>query len=513
MFEVAELDRKVSREEFKAQEPALREALMEAQLQLKEGKARAYIVLMSGVEGAGKGEAVNLLLEWLDAREIETWALGSASEQERQMPRFHRFWSRLPAKGRGAIFLGHWYSEPIVERALGTRSEADFERSLQRIVEFEEMLSNEGIVLVKLWLHLSKKEQRARLEAMAEDPEQSWRLTDRDWELHDHYDALRQTSERALRRTSTGASPWHVIEAADRRHRDLAVARALREALERAAEQPPERGRVAHELEPPELVNILRRLDLSVAEDGATYEAELDRWQARLGCLSRLLVEEGRSVVVVFEGWDAAGKGGAIRRITQSLDARFYQVISIAAPTDEEKARPYLWRFWRRLPAPGHASLFDRSWYGRVLVERVEGFCEADDWRRAFGEINAFEEQLVLAGTVVAKFWLHISPEEQLRRFEARAQTGYKRHKITPEDWRNRDKWPLYESAACEMIAQTSTEIAPWTLVEAENKEHARLKVIRALCDRIERVLDVDGDEVVARFTGRAKKKSKKKKK
>jgi polyphosphate kinase 2 (PPK2 family) len=225
------------------------------------------------------------------------------------------------------------------------------------------------------------------------------------------------------------------------------------------------------------------------------------------------LVEEGRSVVVVFEGWDAAGKGGAIRRITQSLDARFYQVISIAAPTDEEKARPYLWRFWRRLPAPGHASLFDRSWYGRVLVERVEGFCEADDWRRAFGEINAFEEQLVLAGTVVAKFWLHISPEEQLRRFEARKQTGYKRHKITPEDWRNRDKWPLYESAACEMIAQTSTEIAPWTLVEAENKEHARLKVIRALCDRIERVLDVDGDEVVARFTGRAKKKSKKKKK
>jgi len=194
--------------------------------------------------------------------------------------------------------------------------------------------------------------------------------------------------------------------------------------------------------------------------------------------------------VLLFEGNDAAGKGGSIRRITQALDARTYRIIPVAAPTEEERAQPYLWRFWRHLPRKGRVAIFDRSWYGRVLVERVEGFCTHADWMRAYGEINDFEEQLVRNRTVVIKFWLAISQEEQLKRFKEREKIGFKRFKITEEDWRNREKWPLYEQAVCDMIDRTSTEIAPWTLVEANNKWYARLKVLKTVCTRIEKALN-----------------------
>jgi polyphosphate kinase 2 (PPK2 family) len=191
-------------------------------------------------------------------------------------------------------------------------------------------------------------------------------------------------------------------------------------------------------------------------------------------------------VVAVFEGHDAAGKGGAIRRIAGALDARIYQIIPIAAPTEEERAQPYLWRFWRHLPRRGHMAVFDRSWYGRVLVERVEGFCGEYDWMRAYNEINDFEAQMAEHGVIVVKFWLTISQEEQLKRFKEREKTGFKRFKITEEDWRNREKWDQYEQAVCDMVDRTSTETAPWILVEANDKNFARLKVLRSLCERIE---------------------------
>ena len=220
------------------------------------------------------------------------------------------------------------------------------------------------------------------------------------------------------------------------------------------------------------------------------YEKELEKWQGRLNLASRDTRFRTTSVVVVFEGNDSAGKGGAIRRVTQALDARWYDNISVAAPTEEELAQPYLWRFWRHLPRHGCLTIFDRSWYGRVLVERIERFCADVDWMRAYSEINDFEGSMVRSGTVVVKFWLAISKDEQYRRFKERENVAFKRFKITNEDWRNRKKWDAYEVAVCDMVDRTSTAGAPWTLVEANNKYYARIKVLKTLCLTLEARLE-----------------------
>ena len=220
------------------------------------------------------------------------------------------------------------------------------------------------------------------------------------------------------------------------------------------------------------------------------YEKELEKWQGRLNLASRDPRFKAMSVVVVFEGSDGGGKGGAIRRVTSALDARCYGSIPVAAPTEEERAQPYLWRFWRHLPRHGRFAFFDRSWYGRVLVERIEGFCTEADWMRAYSEINDFEKSLVRHGTVVVKFWLAIGKDEQYRRFKEREKVAFKRFKITAEDWRNRKKWDAYESAVCDMVDRTSTTAAPWTLVEANNKYYARIKVLQTLCRAVEQALE-----------------------
>jgi polyphosphate:AMP phosphotransferase len=510
MFEVAELGRKVSKEAFAQAEPALREALLELQGRLKGSRDFSYVIVMSGVEAAGKGAAANLLLEWLDARELDTLTLGDPAPDDLGRPALYRFWRQLPPRGRGALLLGSWYTEPIIQRALGELDDAGFERALQRIIQFERMLALERVVLVKCWLHLSKDAQRARLEAMAEDPDESWRLSERDWRFHAHYDDFRAVCEEVLRRTSTGLAPWHLIEATQPRYRDLTLAQTLQKTLAQHLEHTPADSPRAHLLDPPEEINILRHIDLTKRVEAEAYEARLESLQADLARLARALHKARRSLVVVFEGMDAAGKGGAIRRVTQALDARFYQVVSIAAPSEEERRRPYLWRFWHRIPRPGQVTIFDRSWYGRVLVERIEGFCAVEDWRRAFVEINHFEEELAASGAVVVKFWLQISDEEQERRFQDREETGHKRHKLTAEDWRNREKLPLYERAACEMIERTSSRFAPWTLVEAEQKQFSRLKVLETLCDALRRALGVDPEALRAEDVRQWKKERKK---
>jgi len=236
--------------------------------------------------------------------------------------------------------------------------------------------------------------------------------------------------------------------------------------------------------------NLVNTIDLSQKLAKAKYDRELERLQGALNLLSRHKRIREVGVVTVFEGADAAGKGGAIRRLTQALDVRDCHVVPIAAPTDEERAQPYLWRFWRHMPRKGRLTIFDRSWYGRVLVERVEGLCTEVDWRRAYAEINDFEEQLVSSGLVVCKFWLQISKEEQLRRFKEREKIGFKQYKLTKDDWRNRKKQEAYEIAAAEMVDRTSIEKAPWTLVAAEDKHHARIHVMQTLVDRLERALE-----------------------
>lgn len=486
MFENARLGQAVDKATFDAREPGLREELLDVQFRLREA-GFSVVVVIAGAEGAGKGETVNLLLNWLDARGIATHALGAPTEEERERPEYYRFWRRLPAKGQVGIFFGSWYTRPIAMHSLGQLDETGFEDGLRRIAEFETMLADEGVLLVKFWLHITKEQQAKRFKKLAANKDTRWRVSKLDWQYHKTYDAFVNSASQALRRTSSGPAPWHIIEAWDARYRHLTVAETLLGAINaRLAEPAPEPPK-GEPLPVPAPRNVISALDLSLAVPEPEYRHELERRQIAIGRLARDLRGSGRSVVAVFEGTDAAGKGGSIRRLTQALDARFYEVVSIAAPSDEERARPYLWRFWRRLPQQGHFAIFDRSWYGRVLVERLEGFCAPADWRRAFGEINAFEEQLVDAGCVVLKFWLTTSAEEQLRRFQEREAMGYKHYKITPEDWRNREKWGAYQAAAAEMIERTSTEIAPWTLVEAEDKLHARLKVLRTVETALDR--------------------------
>jgi AMP-polyphosphate phosphotransferase len=489
MFENAELGQAIDKVTFANREPELREALLDAQFRLKTADF-SVVVVIAGAEGAGKGDTVNLLLNWLDTRGIATHALGRPSEEKQERPEYYRFWRRLPPVGQIGIFFGSWYTRPISRHSVGELSEAEMEDGLRRIAEFEQMLANENVLLVKLWLHITKEQQGKRFKQLAKDKDTAWRVTKQDWRFHKTYDQFITSASRAIRRTNTDYASWHVIEATDARYRDITVAETLLAAIEaRLSEPSREEEQPATALPAPAAVNVISTLDLTQAVDEKMYRRELEQRQLAIGRMARKLQQRQLSVAVVFEGSDAAGKGGCVRRVTQALDARFYHVVPVAAPTDEERARPYLWRFWRSVPAWGRFTIFDRSWYGRVLVERLEGFCAEDDWQRAYLEINAFEEQLRLAGVIVLKFWLAISAEEQLRRFQEREATGFKRYKITQEDWRNREKWGAYQAAACDMIERTSSEITPWTLVEAEDKRFARLKVLRTVEQQLDRAL------------------------
>ena len=488
MFESAEIGHRLGKSEYKREEPKLRQALLAAQYALLENGKFPVIVLVNGVDGAGKGETVNLFNEWMDPRHVHTHAFGLLTEEERERPEMWRFWRALPPKGRIGIHFGSWYTDPIVQRVMGKDKRAVFKQRLEHIRHFERMLAAEGALVLKLWFHLSKDLQKKRFKKLAADKRTAWRVTKEDWKRFDHYDEFRDVCEDALRETSTGEAPWHVIEGWDHEYRSLTAGKLLLDAINRRLKDGP--VAVAPSAPPPEPSidgrDVLKALDYKAKLPPKRYDRRLDEAQARLAGLTRSKAMKDRSIILVFEGMDAAGKGSTIRRLTRAIDARFYRVIPIAAPTDEERAQPYLWRFWRHVPRHGHAVIFDRSWYGRVLVERVEGFCQEGDWMRAYGEINDFEEQLTTAGAIVAKFWMAVTPEEQLRRFKEREKTPHKRFKITPEDWRNRKKWPAYERAICDMIDRTSSDAAPWHLVAANDKLSARVQVIETLCGQLE---------------------------
>jgi polyphosphate:AMP phosphotransferase len=491
MFEAAELGQTIDEVTYKEKLPQLRDQLLQAELQVRSLARFPVILIFGGVASAGKGETVKKLTEWMDPRSIEVHAVGPASDEERERPPMWRFWRRLPPKGKIGIFFGSWYLDPIDARVFGKGREAELVAALGEIRRFEQMLADEGALILKFWFHLSKKAQRRRLDELRTDKKTRYRVGKEDLEQAEHYDKYRSASARVLSETDAPHAPWLVIEGVDRRYRNLSTGEALLGALQRrlAASSGSDNPGA-----PPavlasgiEGLTIVRTIDLTVALDKEEYEKELEEQQRRLALLTQRRRFARLSPVLVFEGVDAAGKGGAIRRVTGALDARLYDVHSIAAPTDEEKRQPYLWRFWRTLPRDGKIAIYDRSWYGRVLVERVEGFATVAEWRRAYAEINEFEAQLVRAGNVVVKLWLQISKEEQLRRFQEREQVTFKRFKITAEDWRNREKWDEHERAASDMIEHTSTEHAPWTLVEAEDKRYARVKILKAINDAIER--------------------------
>ncbi|KAB2968504.1 polyphosphate:AMP phosphotransferase [Zoogloea sp.] len=493
MFESAELGHRLSKADFALIEPQLRTALLEAQFRLLESKAFATVILINGIDGAGRGETVNLLHEWMDPRHMEVHAFDNPSEEERERPFMWRFWRALPPRGKIGVLFGNWYSEPLGERAQGRIKKARLDQRLSEFNRFEAMLAAEGVLLVKFWFHLSRAGQKKRLKALEANPDTRWRVRESDWLVYKEYEHYREVAEHMLRRTSTGLAPWVIVDGSDPQFRAVKVGRTLLDGLQRKLEACAKGFRTrqtAPPLAPPvDQRNLLNALVLRQPMEKKEYDKQLERLQGRLALAVRSEAFARRSLVLVFEGMDAAGKGGAIRRVTQALDTRQYHVIPIAAPSDEERAQPYLWRFWRRIPRDGKVAIFDRSWYGRVLVERVEGFCSEADWMRAYAEINDFEDQLVSSGAVVVKFWLSVSPDEQLKRFHDREAEAFKRYKITEEDWRNREKWPLYEPAVCDMIDRTSTENAGWTLVEADNKYFARVKILSTLVDQLEAAL------------------------
>jgi polyphosphate:AMP phosphotransferase len=487
MFEAAELGRKLSKQDYEAALPQVRTALLKAQSAL-EDENFSVIVLVNGAASTGS-DTTNRLHEWLDTRYVSTEAWAPPSDYERERPEFWRYWQWLPRAGRIAIFLGGWYTQPLLARAEGKISEAEFQRELARIANFERLLVDGGTLFVKLWLHLSKREQRKRVRELEDSDEKRYLVTKYERKRAENYDKFRRVSEHAVRETSTGEAPWTVVEAQDDRYRNLTAARQLLAELEQRLASPPASRRV----EPPAPIEdpatLLDKLDFSKKSDSAEYERKMPELQGKLNRLSQKLVREKRSAIFVFEGADAAGKGGAIRRVIRALDAPMYRVIPIAAPTPEERAQHYLWRFWRHLPRRGHITIYDRSWYGRVLVERVEGFASREEWLRAYKEINDFERELTDAGIVLVKFWLQVTSAEQLRRFQEREREPWKQHKITPEDYRNRLKANNYEEAAAEMLARNSTEYAPFKLIAADDKRLARLEVLETICQRLDEEL------------------------
>ncbi len=487
MFEAAELGSQVSKQDYEAEVPRLRVDLINAQYELRKADFPVLIVLV-GDDRPGCSALVNLLNAWMDARFVQTHVFGSLAEEERERPRFWRYWRALPGRGELAIFTGVWVLGTLGERLEDRIDDATLERRLAHMERFERELVDDGALVLKFWLHLPRKEFKKRLKRAKKDPDAEWRVDEADRWIGKRWDEVAGLAERLIRRTDAGPAPWRVVESTDVRHRNLTVARAILAALQ-ARLAAPEAGASASAPAPEPVTlakSVLSRVDLSSTVAYPRYKDERAALQARLRRLTQRAREERVATVLVFEGWDAAGKGGVIRRLTEAMDVQDYRVVAIGVPTDEELAHHYLWRFWRRLPRDGSLLIFDRSWYGRVLVERVEGLGEPRAWQRAYGEINDFEDQLAEHGTLLRKFWLHLDRDEQLRRFRAREQTPYKKYKITDEDYRNRERWEDYEHAVNEMVARTSTALSPWHLVAANDKRWARVEVLRIVCEGLE---------------------------
>jgi polyphosphate:AMP phosphotransferase len=499
MLELIDLGEKISKADYEQVFPDLVVRLGECQRAARRQRVPVVIVF-EGWDAAGKGTLINALTQALDPRGFKVHPVSQPTPIERFWPWMWRFWNALPAAGDIAIFDRSWYGRVLIERMAGIADEPQWRQAYEDIRQFERRLTDAGVVVIKLWLHLSKGEQKRRFKRLENDASTAWKVGKPEHRQHRHYRQWLAAIEEMLEQTDTSQAPWAIVPATQARFSRLQVFQTVVQALEQelarraapkvsangAASSPASNGNGS----PATGKRVLDRLDLSLSLTEEEYQAELEPLQERLFRLEHELYLARIPAVIAFEGCDAAGKGGTIKRLTSGLDPRGYEVVPVAAPTDEEKARPYLWRFWRRLPKAGHITIFDRTWYGRVLVERVEGFCTTEEWRRAYEEINEFERQLIRFGTVVVKFWLHIDQDEQLRRFQARQQTPAKQWKITDEDWRNREKWPQYEAAINDMLERTSTHRAPWTILEANCKLYARIKGLRTVAESLERALD-----------------------
>lgn len=489
MLETVDLKAKLGKAECKEIEEQLDLQLAQLQRDLRVAGI-PLLVVFEGWDAAGKGSVLSRLLQPLDPRGFRVYNISPATPGEQMRPPMRRFWLTLPPRGSISIYNRSWYHQVLDERVETGLSPKALQAAYERIRVFERQLGEDRTVIVKFFLHISQKEQAKRFKALSEDPAFAWKIGKPEWRRHKHYDEYYQAVEDTLRETSTPYAPWNVVSATDERFARVKVAETLVSELENALTR-------RSTAEPASPVKPSRRrtspldqADLSLTLSQDEYDKTLPKLQAELRRLQHLCYVNRIPVIMVYEGWDAAGKGGNIRRLTRELDPRGYEVATFGAPEGEEKTHHYLWRFWRALPKAGHLTIFDRSWYGRVMVERIEGFARTEEWTRAYREINEFEAEIVDYGAVLAKFWLHISKDEQLRRFEARQNTPYKQWKITEEDWRNRERWDDYWHAVSGMIERTSTVHAPWTVVEANDKRYARVKTLNVVIDRLTAAVD-----------------------
>ncbi len=493
MLDMLDLTVKLDKATYATELERLALQLRSLQAECREAQL-PVIIALEGWAAAGKGSIVKELRDSLDPRGFRVHPIFPPEAHELGFPWLRRFWLRLPEAGTIGLFYHSWYTRLLEDRLFDRLPEARFPEATREVNAFERQLADGGAAIAKFFIHLSRDELKKRLKKYQADRFQAWRVRPEDWQQAKHYKQYRTLAEAMLAETSTGAAPWTLVEGNCRR---WAVVKVLSETIatiasaldrHRSQAQPPKPLPPQAELHPGE-PDLLARVDLSQALSRSKYERRLAEQQARLRSLQMEIDRQRLPVLILFEGWDAAGKGGAISRLTGMLDPRSYAVHSFSAPTAEERSHHYLWRFWRWLPAAGTIGIFDRSWYGRVMVERIEGFATETEWRRAYQEINEFESQLVSGGIVLVKVWLHISPEEQLRRFQERKDNPFKEYKLTEEDWRNRERWPLYEVAVNQMVQRTHTPVAPWTLIAAEDKFFARVAVVTAVADAIERRL------------------------
>ena len=498
MLEKIDLSKRVAKDTYKK---GMEEAGEKLGLLQRELKAAGIpvILVFEGMGAAGKGVQINRLIQALDPRGFDVYACNRPTEDEQMRPFLWRYWTKTPAKGRIAIFDRSWYRSVQVDRFDGLTPESSLADAYQDILSFEKQLSDDGTVIIKLFLYIDKKEQDKRFKKLTGSRENSWRVTPEDLKRNEEFDRYLQMNEEMLENTDTDYAPWTLIEAVDRDFAALKIMTTVADRLEYELNRRKETEAGAQkQAELPGRQRfkngVLSGIDLSKKLEKDDYKKQLKKLQKRLEELHSEIYLLRIPVVIGFEGWDAGGKGGAIKRLTSHLDPRGYRVNPTAAPNDIEKVHHYLWRFWNDVPKAGHIAIFDRTWYGRVMVERIEGFCTEAEWRRAYQEINEMESHMANAGAVILKFWLHIDKDEQERRFTERQNNPAKQWKITDEDWRNREKWDEYEEAVNEMLVRTSTTYAPWIVVEGNDKYYARVKVLKTVVEALEqKIKEVNG--------------------
>ncbi len=477
-------EKDVLNEEIKA----LRARLI-GQQQLIREKKLPILVLLEGWAAAGKGSLIKEIISEIDPRFYNVVSPAVIPESESRYPFLYPYAAAIPENGK-LIFLDSGWMEAVVRKKLRLEiSKDEYKRRVRAVNEFERQLRDGGYLVLKIFLHIDEEEQFERLEALTGNADTEWRVTPDDLWQHREYKQFMKAYDDFMEETDDTV-PWHILDGKRKRTAVRDAMKLLVERVDKALRKERYVGDPFEEKFPLLKMPKLADVDLSPTISDEDYKSELKKLQKRLSELHNVIYRKKIPVILCYEGWDAAGKGGNIRRVAYPLDPRGFDVHPIASPLPHELNRQYLWRFWTRLPRTGHIAIFDRTWYGRVMVERLEGFCTEKDWKRAYNEINEFERQLTDWGAVLLKFWIHIDPQTQLDRFTERQNTPEKQWKITEEDWRNREKWPQYEKAVDEMLQKTSTENAPWFIIESNDKHYARIKALKIIVKALEKACE-----------------------